>query len=65
MHQDLHRMDSDLETRICLELGRLFQEQMEALSANAVSRLSQTEALTYGRRRERICALCAELADLK
>ena len=65
MQQDLHRMDSDLETRICLELGRLFQEQMGALSANAVSRLSQTEALNYGRRCERICALCAELADLK
>jgi len=58
-------MDNYRVNRISIELGHLFQQQMEALKASGVARLTPTEVQTYDKRRERICELCAELAELK
>jgi hypothetical protein len=58
-------MDNDCVNQISIELGHLFQQQMEALKASTIARLTPTEVQNHEKRRERICELCAELAALK
>jgi hypothetical protein len=58
-------MDSDRVNQISIELGHLFQQQMEALKASAVAPLTPKEVQNYNNRRERICRLYVELVELK